>query len=96
MTIKPATTWLWLLLLLPLGTAADWHRREAAIMGTVVTVELWHEDRERGRALAAAVMEEMHRIDRLMSSYTGPTANSRPSMPGPPMRRSRRVMNSAP
>lgn len=48
---------------------AEWLREEAAIMGTAVTVELWHEEPAQGRALIAAVMTEMHRIDRLMSSY---------------------------
>ena len=28
---------------------ADWHAREEAIMGTRFAVELWHEDRARGR-----------------------------------------------
>lgn len=58
-------------ILLPFaGTSdAEWLREEAAIMGTSVTVELWHEDAVRGRALIEAVLDEMHRIDRLMSSY---------------------------
>jgi len=38
-------------------------------MGTAITVELWTEDTARGKALSAAVMREMHRIDDLMSSY---------------------------
>ncbi len=38
-------------------------------MGTEVTVELWHTDNARGSELASAVMDEMHRIDNLMSSY---------------------------
>jgi thiamine biosynthesis lipoprotein len=58
-----------ILLLAPKQAVADWQRQEAAIMGTAVTVELWHEDAARGRALVRAVMDEMHRIDRLMSSY---------------------------
>lgn len=38
-------------------------------MGTPVRVELWHDDAAAGRAAIAAVMEEMHRIDRLMSPF---------------------------
>lgn len=38
-------------------------------MGTLITVELWHGDQQHGEDAAAAVIEEMHRIDRLMSSY---------------------------
>ncbi len=57
------------LLLLPLMASAEWLREEAAIMGTVINVELWHESPERGRALIQAVMNEIHRIDDLMSTY---------------------------
>ena len=60
---------IWLCLLLPFAAAADWHREEAPIMGTLITVELWHADAARGKALTAAVMDEMHRIDRLMSTW---------------------------
>jgi thiamine biosynthesis lipoprotein len=55
--------------LLPATASADWLREEAAIMGTAITVELWHEDTAEGRALIGAVFDEMHRIDELMSSY---------------------------
>ncbi len=55
--------------LLPGTTLADWHQQEAAIMGTVINVELWHDDAEQAEALTAEVMQEMRRIDRLMSTY---------------------------
>jgi thiamine biosynthesis lipoprotein len=55
--------------LLPAIAMADWLREEAAIMGTAITVELWHEDPAQGRALIEAVFTEMRRIDALMSSY---------------------------
>ena len=38
-------------------------------MGTSIRVELWHEDSMMGEAAMAAVMEEMHRIDRAMSPF---------------------------
>ncbi len=58
------------LLLLPLaGARADWHARDAAIMGTRISVELWHDDAGEGEAAADAVIAEMHRIDELMSHY---------------------------
>ncbi len=38
-------------------------------MGTSVRVELWHEDRAAGEAAMAAVIAEMHRIDRAMSPF---------------------------
>ena len=56
--------------LLPgLAPAADWLREEAAIMGTVITVELQSADEPQGRALIRQVMDEMQRIDLLMSPY---------------------------
>lgn len=48
---------------------AEWLSDEQAIMGTSVRVQLWHEDAKAGRAAIAAVMEEMRRIDSLMSPY---------------------------
>ena len=38
-------------------------------MGTAVRVGLWHEDETVGRAAIDAVMAEMHRIDKLMSTH---------------------------
>jgi thiamine biosynthesis lipoprotein len=46
-----------------------WVQREEPIMGTAIRVELWCEQRSRGVAAAAAVLEEMHRIDRAMSPH---------------------------
>ncbi len=55
--------------LFPLHAHALWLHDEQAIMGTSVRVELWHEDEVAGKAAIAAVMEEMHRIDRGMSPF---------------------------
>lgn len=49
--------------------AAGWLSREQAIMGTAVRVELWADDRRNGEAAIAAVMDDMHRIDRTMSPH---------------------------
>lgn len=57
-----------LLVCAPLARA-EWIGSEEAIMGTAIRVELWHADRRAGEAAAAAVMAEMHRIDRLMSPF---------------------------
>ena len=38
-------------------------------MGTAISVELWADDAQAGEAAAAAVMDEMHRIDRAMSPH---------------------------
>jgi thiamine biosynthesis lipoprotein len=48
---------------------ADWYQQDAAIMGTAINVELWHEDAGQGRTLTRSVMDEMQRIDDLMSTY---------------------------
>jgi len=46
-----------------------WYKREEAIMGTAISVELWSEDQSQAQAAIDAVMEEMHRIDNLMSPH---------------------------
>ncbi|NPU90668.1 MAG: FAD:protein FMN transferase [Gammaproteobacteria bacterium] len=48
---------------------ADWHQRTDAIMGTRIFVELWHDDAVTAQRLMQQVMDEMHRIDELMSPY---------------------------
>jgi thiamine biosynthesis lipoprotein len=48
---------------------AEWVKREEAIMGTRIAVELWAEDAARGEALITRVMDEMRRVDELMSTY---------------------------
>ncbi|MEO5689359.1 MAG: FAD:protein FMN transferase [Burkholderiaceae bacterium] len=48
---------------------AGWFRREEAIMGTEITVELQAASREAAEAAIAAVMAEMHRIDATMSPH---------------------------
>jgi FAD:protein FMN transferase len=60
---------LWLLLLSPGNATAKWYRQDAAIMGTAIAVDLWYDEEARGRALTQAVIDEMHRIDDLMSTY---------------------------
>ena len=49
--------------------AAGWLRREEVIMGTAISVELWADEAHAGEAAAAAVIDEMHRIDRAMSPH---------------------------
>ncbi|MCP8899726.1 FAD:protein FMN transferase [Gilvimarinus xylanilyticus] len=61
----------WALAALVLSTVAhaEWVHRQADIMGTRVSVSLWHTDQARGEALAAQVMQEMKRIDNTYSPY---------------------------
>ena len=48
---------------------ADWYKEERAIMGTAILAEVWSNDADRAQKGIAAVMQEMHRIDELMSPY---------------------------
>ena len=51
------------------ATQPGWFKREEAIMGTAIAVELWASDARRARAAIDAVMAEMHRIDHAMSPH---------------------------
>jgi FAD:protein FMN transferase len=51
------------------ATRADWHTREAAIMGTRIAVEVWHADAAAAASAIDAVIAEMHRVDELMSTF---------------------------
>jgi thiamine biosynthesis lipoprotein len=51
------------------SACGHWHVREEAVMGTAVRVELWATEPGVARAAMAAVMAEMHRIDRCMSPH---------------------------
>jgi thiamine biosynthesis lipoprotein len=47
----------------------QWFSRDEAIMGTAIRVELWGDDAALAKRAIDAVMDEMHRIDRLMSPF---------------------------
>jgi thiamine biosynthesis lipoprotein len=48
---------------------AEWVKREEAVMGTRIYVELWADDPTQGNAAIDAVMASMRYIDDLMSHY---------------------------
>lgn len=56
---------------------SNWYSGEQAIMGTAVQVTLWSDTRARADAAIAAVMAEMHRIDRAMSPHKADSELSR-------------------
>lgn len=56
-------------LVLAPSARAEWLSNEQSIMGTVVRVELWTDSHKLGQAAIVEVMEEMQRIDHLMSTY---------------------------
>ena len=58
-----------LLALLPALAHAEWYRREEAIMGTRIYVELWADAAPAGESAVAAVIQSMHDVDEMMSTY---------------------------
>ncbi len=48
---------------------AEWIGEARPMMGTEISVELWHEDRTAGTAAIDAVFAEFERIDALMSTF---------------------------
>ncbi|MBE9516138.1 MAG: FAD:protein FMN transferase, partial [Proteobacteria bacterium] len=48
---------------------ADWYRFQEPVMGTLIQLELWADDERQAGRLMAKVMDEMQRIDYLMSHY---------------------------
>jgi len=48
---------------------AEWFKQHQDIMGTPIRVELWHNDPEQAQQAIQSVMEEMRRVDIMMSSY---------------------------
>lgn len=53
----------------PRAAQAEWFHEERGIMGTRIGVELWADDRASADRHIERVMQEMHRIDALMSTY---------------------------
>jgi len=58
-----------LAMLIPQLSSADWYKDQQNIMGTVIRVELFHDNASVAHAAINDVMSEMRRIDRLMSPY---------------------------
>ncbi len=52
-----------------MSASGAWFQREEAIMGTRIAVELWATDPGLAKRGIDAVMADMHRTDRLMSTY---------------------------
>ncbi|SHF23810.1 thiamine biosynthesis lipoprotein [Microbulbifer donghaiensis] len=50
-------------------TQAEWHYDKQSIMGTEVTVQLWHDDDQQAAQLIEQVMAEFRRLDDELSPY---------------------------
>lgn len=48
---------------------ADWYKQQRDIMGTRISLELWHADAAIAAGCGKQIFTEMHRIDALMSPY---------------------------
>ncbi|MES2673961.1 MAG: FAD:protein FMN transferase [Pseudomonadota bacterium] len=57
------------LLFASFSAEAGWHSDTQNIMGTVVNVSLWLDDEVKGEEAVAAVMADMHRIDKQYSPF---------------------------
>lgn len=66
-----------LALTLPGSAQAEWHGDAIDLMGTRVSVELWHDDADEGEALVERVLDEYRRIDSVMSTYRDDSAVSK-------------------
>ena len=51
------------------NTPADWLKQQQDIMGTRISVELWHSDKLLATKCGKQVFAEMYRLDELMSPY---------------------------
>jgi len=52
-----------------MSARAEWYADSRPMMGTEISVRLWHDDPGKGRALIEQVFKETRRIDLLMSTY---------------------------
>jgi thiamine biosynthesis lipoprotein len=65
--MRPSLCLVWLLL--PALSGAEWLSDQANIMGTRVSIELWHKQRVLGELAIAAVFDEFTRLDEKLSPY---------------------------
>ena len=67
------SVWLFILFsslaITPSHASADWYKQQRDIMGTRISVELWHSDELLATECGKQVFAEMYRLDELMSPY---------------------------
>ncbi len=64
-----ALAWLLMTALLSTPSSAAWVSRQAAIMGTRIGVEVWHEDQAEAEQAIDEVLAEFRRLDQALSPY---------------------------
>ena len=77
MTIANRLVFLVMLFGLAPAAQADWLHSQRNLMGTRITVELWHGDAARRQGCSERVFTEMRRIEALMSTYIASSEISR-------------------
>ncbi len=55
--------------IVPLNLFAEWQSEDAAIMGTTIRVELWHEDKNIRKQAISSALGVMEDVNQLMSPY---------------------------
>ncbi len=67
------SVWLFILFLslaiTPSHASADWYKQQRDIMGTRISVELWHQSESKAMQCSDKIFAEMHRLDTMMSPY---------------------------
>jgi len=67
------SVWLFILFsslaITPSHACADWYKQQRDIMGTRISLELWHSDKLLATECSRQVFAEMYRLDELMSPY---------------------------
>ena len=56
-------------ILRPSTAHADWFKQQQDIMGTRISVELWHQNESLAMQCSDKIFAEMHRLDAMMSPY---------------------------
>ncbi len=62
-------TWLLMTASFSTPSSADWFSRQAAIMGTRISVEVWHQNKDEAEQAIDDVLAEFHRLDQALSPY---------------------------
>ena len=58
-----------LLAITPSHASADWYKQQRDIMGTRISIELWHTDKLLASKCSQQIFAELNRLDELMSPY---------------------------
>ena len=69
MSLYSRIIWACVIATISIGVRAEWLTEQHAIMGTEVSISVWHKDKSIASNAVALVVADMQRIDRTYSSY---------------------------